>query len=284
MKGNTLRIFQRGILRGFLILFFLYMFFIPELPAAANTISPLQRKIVVLDPGHGGYDPGAVWGEVYEKHINLQIAMKLKKALEEQGATVVLTRSGDYNLAIVGLHKREAHRFDLNKRLVIANQSNACLFVSIHVNCVGSRNYGGAEVFYYQKSESGKLLADCIQSELRSIPGIQKRTAKTSNYYVLRNATITASLVEVGYLSNPDERKNILKGEYQTLLAEKISCGIQKYLILKSNCPEISMFVGRQSPKLREGYPPPFLVKPIYYLSTIPTYTPPRKIVTIKIK
>lgn len=222
---------RRGMLSGFLILLFLYLFFIPAVTAAANNISPLQGKVVVLDPGHGGYDPGAVRGEVYEKHINLQIAMKLKKALEEKGATVVLTRSGDYNLAIAGLHRREAHRFDLNKRLAIASESNACLFISIHVNCMCSRSYGGAEVFYYKESESGKLLSDCIQSELRSIPGIQKRTTKTSNCYVLRNATMPASLVEVGYLSNPGERKNILKEEYQTLLADKISCGIQKYLI-----------------------------------------------------
>ncbi|MFZ5633113.1 MAG: N-acetylmuramoyl-L-alanine amidase family protein [Bacillota bacterium] len=216
-------------MKRFLVLFFLYMFFMPAVPAAADPVSPLQGKVVVVDPGHGGYDPGAVRGGVYEKDINLQIALKLKKSLEEKGAVVILTRNGDYNLAIVGLHKREAHRYDLGKRLEMADQSKAGLFVSIHVNCICNRIHGGAEVFYYPHSEKGKLLAECIQAELRSIPGIQKRIAKTSDCYVLRNARIPAALVEVGYLSNPGERNNLLNGEYQALLAEKISCGIREY-------------------------------------------------------
>ncbi|MFZ5649166.1 MAG: N-acetylmuramoyl-L-alanine amidase family protein [Bacillota bacterium] len=217
-------------MRKFLILFLLYLFFIHTMPAAASPVSPLKGKIVVVDPGHGGYDPGAVRGEVYEKHINLQIALELKKSLEKKDAKVILTRDGDYNLAIVGLHKRAAHRYDLSKRLEIADESKASLFISIHVNCICKRSHGGAEVFYYPDSENSKLLAECIQTELRSIPGIQKRIAKTSNYYVLRNARIPAALVEVGYLSNPDERKNLLHSEYHTILAEKISCGILKYL------------------------------------------------------
>ncbi|MCL6478431.1 MAG: N-acetylmuramoyl-L-alanine amidase [Peptococcaceae bacterium] len=217
-------------MRKSLILFLLYLLSIHTAPVAASPVSPLKGKIVVVDPGHGGYDPGAVRGEVYEKHINLQIALKLKKTLEEKGAVVILTRDGDYNLAIVGLHKNEAHRYDLSKRLEIANNSKASLFISIHVNCICQSNHGGAEVFYYPESETGKLLAECIQAELRTIPGIQKRIAKTSDCYVLRNARIPAALVEVGYLSNPDERKKILQSEYQTILAEKISRGILKYM------------------------------------------------------
>lgn len=221
-------------MRQFFILLLLCLIFIPAVPVAAGPVLPLKGKIVVVDPGHGGYDPGAVRGEVYEKHVNLQIALKLKKALEEKGATVLLTRDDDYNLAIVGLHKREAHRYDLDKRLEIANRSKASLFVSIHVNCICNRIHGGAEVFYYPNSEKGKLLAECIQAELRSIPGIQKRIAKTSQCYVLRNAMVPAALVEVGYLSNPAERHNLLNGDYQALLAEKISCGIQRHLTLET--------------------------------------------------
>lgn len=206
----------------------LYLFF-AAVQAAANPAAPLNGKIVVVDPGHGGYDPGAVRGEIYEKDINLQIALKLNKSLEEKGATVILTRNGDYNLAIPGLHKREAHRYDLGKRLEIASQSKADLFVSVHVNSFNNRSYRGAEVFYFLKSEKSKLLAECIQDELNSIPGINKRIAKTSDCYVLSNARIPAVLVEAGYLSNPNERHNLLIGDYQTLLAQKISCGIQKY-------------------------------------------------------
>lgn len=220
----------------FLFLIFLNLFFIFAAQASAGPVSPLNGKIVVVDPGHGGYDPGAVRGGVYEKDINMQIALKLKKALEEKGAAVVLTRNGDYNLAIAGLYKREAHRYDLGKRLEIAVQSEASLFVSIHVNCICSRSHGGAEVFYFPKSEAGKLLAECIQTELRTIPGIQKRIAKTSQCYVLRNAGMPAVLVEVGYLSNPDERNHLLGNEYQTLLAEKISSGITRYIKKEAPC------------------------------------------------
>lgn len=216
-------------MRIFLVLFFLYLFFIQLIPAVANPVSPLQGKIVAVDPGHGGYDPGAVRGEVYEKDINLQIALELKKYMEERGAKVILTRNGDYNLAVAGLHKREAHHYDLGKRLEIANRAKANLFISIHVNCICNRRHGGAEVFYYPHSKEGKLLAECVQTELRSIPGIQKRIAKTSDCYVLRGARMPAALVEVGYLSNPDEKNNLLNPDYQTLLAEKIACGIRKY-------------------------------------------------------
>ncbi len=189
----------------------------------------LGGRVVVVDPGHGGYDPGAVRGGVYEKDINLRVALKIKKSLEDKGAAVVLTRKGDYNLAVPGLHKREAHRYDLNKRIGLADGADASVFVSIHVNCIYNRDYGGAEVFYSPRSEGGKKLAECIQEELRTIPGMRKRAAKTNRCYVLANARVPAVLVEMGYLSNQGERKNLLDDEYQTLLAEKICAGIYKY-------------------------------------------------------
>lgn len=209
------------------------LIYIPAEMAMSGLASPLAGQVVVVDPGHGGYDPGAVRGGVLEKEINLQIAMKLKKYLEETGARVILTRGGDYNLAVAGLHKREAHRYDLSKRLEMMRQSNACLFVSIHANCMYSRTSGGPEVFYHQESEDGKMLAECIQEELRSIPGIRKRLSKTSNYYVLRNAEIPAVLVEVGFMSNPGERKRLTGDEYQNLLSQRISWGIMKFRILQ---------------------------------------------------
>ncbi|KJS01000.1 MAG: hypothetical protein VR68_05985 [Peptococcaceae bacterium BRH_c4a] len=201
--------------------------------AISGVASPLAGQFVVVDPGHGGYDPGAVRGGVLEKEINLQIALKLKKYLEETGARVILTRCGDYNLAVAGLHKREAHRYDLSKRLEMMRQSNACLFVSIHANCMYSRTSGGPEVFYHQQSEDGKMLAECIQEELRSIPGVRKRLCKTSNYYVLHNAGKPAVLVEVGFISNPSERKRLTGDEYQNLLCQRISWGIMKFRVLQ---------------------------------------------------
>jgi len=203
-------------------------------PAGVKAVSPLEGKVIMVDPGHGGYDPGAVRAGILEKNINLQIAIKLKGLLEGKGARVLLTRDGDYNLAVAGLHKKEAHRYDLGKRLDIAKQSGACLLISIHTNCTFSRSQQGAEVFYYPPSENGKIVADSIQSELRSIPGMSKRISKASNCFILRNASMPAVLIEVGYLSSPGERKNLQVSEYQELISQKISSGILNYLVSKN--------------------------------------------------
>lgn len=219
-------------MRKFLFVFVLYLFFIPAVSAGANP--NLKGKILVIDPGHGGFDPGAVRGGVYEKNISLKVAMKLKKELEEKGATVIVTRDSDYNLAIPGLHKRAAHRYDLKKRLEIAEQSKAVLFVSIHVNSINFTSCRGAEAFYNPKSQKSKLLAERIQDELRTIPGMEKRIDKPSDCFILSNAKIPAVLVEIGYLSNPDERKKLLSDDYQTLLGGKISRGIQRYFQMEA--------------------------------------------------
>lgn len=216
----------------FLVIFALFfLFFVPAVSAEVYSDS-IKGKVLVVDPGHGGFDPGAVKGGTYEKTINYEIAQKLKKELEEKGATVILTRNSDYNLAVPGLHKRAATRYDLKKRLEIAEKSGAVLFVSIHVNSINNARIRGSEAFYAPKSEKSKLLAECIQEELRAIPDIEKRIAKPSDFFILSNARIPAVLVEVGYLSNPEERKKLLSNDYQTLLAGKISRGIQKFIIM----------------------------------------------------
>ena len=206
------------------------IFFIMAMPVCAGQDTSLKGKIVVVDPGHGGYDPGTIKGGVCEKHINLQIGQKLKKALENKGVTAILTHDGDYNLAITGLHAKMARRYDLNQRLKISEDSKAALYVSIHANSARNKSIQGAEVFYNPKSEKSKRLAEVIQDQLRSIPGMEKRMAKLNDYYVLKNATVPAVLVEVGYLSNPQEREKLINAEYQTLLSDKISIGIKKFL------------------------------------------------------
>ncbi|MFZ5650043.1 MAG: N-acetylmuramoyl-L-alanine amidase [Bacillota bacterium] len=207
------------------------LFFTAAIPSYAGLL--LGGEVVVVDPGHGGYDPGAVRRGVREKDINLQIALKLKECLEQTGARVILTRSGDYNLAVPGLHGKDAHRYDLEKRLEEAQRSGAGIFVSIHANCVRGGYGGGAEVYYHPGPEECRLLAECVQEELRSIPGIRKRLAKTREYYVLRNANIPAVLVEVGFMDNPGERKKLTGAEYQELLSRKVACGILRFRLMR---------------------------------------------------
>jgi len=201
---------------------------------------PLRSLTIIIDPGHGGYDPGAVWGDLYEKDINLMVSKKLKRHLEAQGAKVLLTRKGDYNLAIKGLHGIEAKRYDLKKRIEFAN-ANGDMLIIIHVNSAINPEYRGAEAFYHSECERGKVLAVAIQQQLRTIPGMMKRIAKTSNSYMLRHSKIPAALVEIGCLSNRQERQLLKNPDYLDTIARKITAGVVKYHI---------------SPKqvLREGY------------------------------
>ncbi|MFZ5597303.1 MAG: N-acetylmuramoyl-L-alanine amidase family protein [Bacillota bacterium] len=210
-------------------IFFLCLLSMVFNPAYVFAGAATGGNTVVVDPGHGGYDPGTVYGGVYEKEINLQIALKLSDLLREKGFNVVMTRIGDYNLAVSGLHAKEANRYDLGKRVEMAGQCNASLFVSIHTNSIRNTRCRGAEVFYNPGAEKSKILAECIQTELHSIDDMVKRTAKASDYYVLRNTTMPSVLIEVGYLSNSGERNKLKNNDYQLLLAEKIVSGIQKF-------------------------------------------------------
>lgn len=201
---------------------------------------PLKSKIIIVDPGHGGYDPGAVWGDIYEKNINLMVSKKLKRHLEAQGANVLLTRKGDYNHAIKGLHGVEAKRYDLNKRIEFAYESNGDILITVHVNSTKNAEYRGAEAFYHINSENGRVLALAIQQQLRTIPGMTKRIAKISNCYMLRHSKIPAVLVEIGCLSNQQERKLLKNPYYLDTIARKIAVGVVKYY----NSPEEILEAG----------------------------------------
>lgn len=193
------------------------------------TDQTLISQIIAVDPGHGGYDPGAVFGKVHEKDINLILSKKIKKQFENSGFFVVLTRNGDYNYAIKGLHGNEAKRYDLTQRIKIINSSKAKMLLTVHVNSSKKTAYAGAEAFYYPNSSRGKILADYIQEELKGIPGMQKRLPKTSKCFMLRNTKVPAVLIEIGYLSNSKERKRLQDPEYLNLIAEKITVGLIKY-------------------------------------------------------
>lgn len=187
---------------------------------------------VVIDPGHGGYDPGAIRKGVMEKEINLAIAKEVSKILQSNNVQVKLTRDGDYNLAVPGLHGREAKRYDFERRIELARRFAADAVVSIHVN-VSRRKCSGPEAFYYKKSSQGKLLAESIQRELTGIPDINKRVIKTGSYYILRRTEMPCVIVETGFINNPKEREKLLDKKYQQVLAQAIAKGIVNYLKVK---------------------------------------------------
>jgi len=189
--------------------------------------------IVMLDPGHGGYDPGAITNQgVYEKAINLQIAQKVKEMLGPSGIEVFLTREEDIDYVPDGVKgKTTKKQIDLNRRIDMAKEANADVFVSLHVNATATGLQSGAETFYHYQSESGKKLAELIQQELIKIPGMNQRIAKPGDFYIINNTSMPAIIVEVGYLSSVKEQKKLQQSWYQEQLARAIAKGIANFFI-----------------------------------------------------
>lgn len=189
-----------------------------------------KPRMVVIDPGHGGYDPGAVAAQdVYEKDLTLQVSQRVQYLLKLNGVEVKLTRDEDEDYVADGATGRDKKRSDLNVRIQLAQEAKADIYVSLHVNAVTSGLNSGAETFYFTRSASGKILAEAIQGELIQIPGMNRRMAKPADFYVVKNTSMPAILIELGYLSNPTERAKLLREQYQEELAQAITQGIMHY-------------------------------------------------------
>lgn len=194
-----------------------------------------SKAVVVLDAGHGGFDPGKIGcAGTKEKDINLAIAIKVKKILEKAGYTVVMTREEDKALGDdSGSHKKMS---DLKERVAIIEKSGCAVAVSIHQNSYSAETKG-AQVFYHAASESEKgseaaRFAGIMQETIRDYIGDgNKRVEKGNNsYYMLKNVNCPFLIVECGFLSNPQEEALLVKDEYQGKMAEAIARGIETYL------------------------------------------------------
>ena len=204
--------------------------------AEENTVSteaqalPLTGLTVALDPGHGGYDGGARAHDsgVWEKELTLKIALEMEKELTRRGAAVILTRREDLCLADEGSGKTRK-RADLQKRMEIASEGGADVFLSIHLNEYRSRTESGPQVFYQQGGEAGKQLALPLQTALIDVlKPEKKRTAMAGDYYVLRGK-LPSVLVECGFLSNAREEKQLLDPDYHTRIAQAVADGLENY-------------------------------------------------------
>lgn len=202
--------------------------------SAAVVSQIADRHVVMLDPGHGGYDPGAIAAQgVYEKTINLQLAQRIKEMFRPSGISIVLTREEDIDYVVKGIRgKTTKKQVDLNYRIDMANEAKADVFVSLHVNATANSQKSGAETFYHADSAPGKRLAELIQQELIKIPGMNRRIAKPGDFYVVRNTSMPAVIVEVGYLSSPKERKKLQQSWYQEQLSRAIAKGIANYFMI----------------------------------------------------
>ncbi|CAM3973194.1 N-acetylmuramoyl-L-alanine amidase CwlD [Cohnella lubricantis] len=194
--------------------------------------TPLTGKVIALDAGHGGVDGGASSRDgIIEKDINLAIVLYLRDYLQQAGALVYLTREGDYDLAgsgVQGYSKRKTE--DLKARVKTIQDRRADLVVSVHLNSVPSSKWSGAQSFYYSGSKEGQRLATAIQQEIKESLGNTTRTAIANDkVYLLNTLTMPTALVEIGFLSHPEESQLLADETYQKKVAASLYRGILRY-------------------------------------------------------
>lgn len=204
----------------------------------ATTATPVSGKTIVIDAGHGVPDEGAQSSRgTTEAETNLKIALKLQNLLETSGSTVILTRSDEnaiYDLDSTTLRQKKIS--DIHNRVKIGNESSADIFVSIHLNKIPEQQYWGWQCFYKNGDEKSINLAKQIQLNLNeAIQKENKRVAmKLDTVYIMKHVEIPISIVECGFLSNPEEEKQLLEDNYQNRLAWGIFNGITDYFYNRS--------------------------------------------------
>ena len=224
-----------------LLLFLLVCVFIffKEYNKAEPIYLPITNKVIGIDPGHGGVDPGAVSKNgIKEDDINLKIALKLKRFIEHSGGVAIMTRDTDKGLYSSDTKTlRQMKIEDLKKRKEIIEESNCDLFITIHLNSFTRSRYYGAQTFYNEEVEESKKLAYIIQEELKNILDKENNRQPThrDDVYLLKDAKMPSVLVEAGFLSNPEEEKMLDTTEYQEKIAWSIYAGIMKYFSQKDS-------------------------------------------------
>ena len=187
----------------------------------------LLGKVIYLDSGHGGLDPGTIYKDIYEKDINLEISLKLQEVLEEEGAIVYQTRYGDYDLSKNYTDQRK--KSDLNNRAKIINESGADIYISIHLNSISSSTWSGAQVFYDDVNSKNYDFAVLMQKQLKEDLKTTREVKEISTMLMNRKITIPGLLIEAGFLSNPNDRYLLRQDDYQYKIANSIKKGIIKY-------------------------------------------------------
>jgi len=176
-----------------------------------------DQTIIVVDAGHGGYDKGTNSGDVAEKDICLAVAKKIAWKLENAGIHVIMTREDDTKIG-------------LNTRADIANEADADVFVSIHCNSYDKDSgVNGMECYYSKNSDTGKGLAETIVKQFEDQDRVTNRGTRTADYRVITRATMPAVLMEIGFITNYQERQNMIDEEYQDFMAQRICNGLLEY-------------------------------------------------------
>lgn len=187
----------------------------------------IKGKTIVVDAGHGGSDSGAVGPSgLMEKTVTLAVAKKVQNLLTQSGARVIMTRTRDVDVYAPNATDKQ----ELQARCNVANRdSRASLFLSIHCNAFSNPAANGVETYYCAGSGRGQELASYLNQELVRAGGLFNRGVKTANYYVLRHTSMPASLVELAFITNPNEERLLRSDAYQNKLAQAIVRGISRY-------------------------------------------------------
>lgn len=205
-----------------LLLFFLFLISLNKCYALVNGFS-LLGKIIYLDAGHGGVDSGAIYGNMYEKDINLQLVKKLSQKLISYGAIVYLTRDGDYDLSSTQVRRK---RSDLENRAKLINKSDADMYISIHLNYILDSRWNGLQIFCNNKNQLNERIASSLTNYLKT-KYANVRDYKNSDYYYMYNLINKPGiLIEMGFLSNPNDRYVLTKEKYQDILINYLVMGI----------------------------------------------------------
>lgn len=198
----------------------------------------VSSKKVVIDPGHGGIFPGRVEKSLKEKDINLEISKRLANFFNESGAMVIMTRNTDTDLVDPNLEGSllARQRADLEKRVELAKEYEADLFISIHCNSTPSPVWSGAQTFYDPKNKESERLAKSIQGEIiDQLKNTKRQALVRRDTFLFDNLEIPTVIIECGFLSNPKEARLLMEEDYQYRLAHAIYSGVVKYLANEIN-------------------------------------------------
>ncbi|MBD3879820.1 MAG: N-acetylmuramoyl-L-alanine amidase [Quinella sp. 1Q5] len=182
-------------------------------------------RVIVLDPGHGGSDAGAIGPSgVTEKYVSLEVSLKARDLLTASGYQVVMTRTTDIDVAAPGV----SDATELQARVDKA-PSNAALFISVHCNAFSNGRANGMETYYAPTAVQGARLARLLNEELERLGGLSNRGVKAARFYVMTHSQCPASLIELGFITNPHEERLLASDDYQQKLAQAITNAVNRY-------------------------------------------------------
>ena len=203
-----------------------------ELPLAIKAKSKfrtgggIKDKIITLDPGHGGSDPGAIGASgLKEKQITLEISMRVKELLEKEGANVYMPRTTDKDVYA----PNASDRAELQARVNVAEKHNSDLFLSLHINSSVNKSVGGFSSYYYPKTDNDLKIAKAIQDKFAKNFGVDNLGVRQANFYVVKRCSMPATLLEMCFISNPKEEKLMKSKWFQKKTALLIVEGVKNY-------------------------------------------------------